>query len=57
VTREQFQSLRDLTLKALLLADELGASNVALWLDAALVELTGQGVPPPGASALLGEQN
>lgn len=53
VTREQFNTLRQLILEALLTADEVGAGNVAICLDAALVELTGEGVAPLDAAAAI----
>lgn len=57
MTNDQHQNLRDLIMNALLTADEMGAASVAIWLDAALVELTGQGVPPASAAALVGLQS
>lgn len=57
MTNDQFQTLRDLIMNALLTADELGAASVAIWLDAALVELTGQGVPPGSAATWVGMQS
>ncbi|MBZ6383131.1 hypothetical protein [Sphingomonas sanguinis] len=53
MTREQFNTLRQLILEALLTADEVGAGNVAICLDAALVELTGEGVAPLDAAAAI----
>ncbi|MBB3878480.1 hypothetical protein [Sphingomonas pseudosanguinis] len=57
MTNDQHQTLRDLIMNALLTADEMGAASVAIWLDAALVELTGQGIPPASAAALVGLQS